>query len=264
MTATSVSDNGRYPTFCYNAARQDDVFHTFKRNPIYNRILEHLTPEQGAAYLNVILSDYDRKLTDEEWKVILLNDSLGDPRTATYKFDDKVLTCAPTTLRYTKVMLDLSTMFDFDEIQTVAEVGVGYGGQCRIALNLLPIDRYELVDLPEVLLLAERFLTALNQTGDIRYRDGTHLYNDVPCDLVVSNYAFAELTKAVQDFYFDKIVRHAKAGYMTWNSEMFTQSGIAVGYGAQEFASKIPGAQIIPEVPLTAPGNCIVVWGTRK
>ena len=115
-----------------------------------------------------------------------------------------------------------------------------------------------------MILLAERFLTELDTAGDIRYRDGTHLYNDVPCDLVVSNYAFAELVKPVQDFYLDKIVKHSKAGYMTWNSEMFMRNGINVGYGAQEFASKIPGAKIIPEVPLTAPGNCIIVWGTRK
>ena len=262
--ATSISDNVKYPAFCYGAARQDEVFRNFKRNPIYNEILEHLTPEQGAQYLNVILNDYDVELTDEQWEMILLNDTLGNPQTVTYEFGNKVLTCAPTTLRYVKVLLDLATMFDFNTIQTVAEIGIGYGGQCRLAMNLLPINRYELVDLPEVILLAERFLTELDQTGDIRYRDGTHLYNDVPCDLIVSNYAFAELKKVVQDFYFEKIVKHAKAGYMTWNSEMFTQNGITVGYGAEEFASKIPGAKIIPEVPLTAPGNCIIVWGTRK
>ena len=264
MTATGLSDNGKYPAFCYTAARQDEVFRNFKRDPIYNQILEHLTPEQGAQYLDVILNDYDIELTDAQWELILLNDSLGNPRTAEYEFGDKILNCAPTTLRYTKVLLDLATLFDFNEIQTVAEVGIGYGGQCRLAMNLLPIARYELIDLPEVLLLAERFLTALDTAGDIRYRDGTHLYNDVPCDLVVSNYAFAELTTAVQNFYFDKIVRHSKAGYMTWNSEMFTRHGIAVGYSAKEFASMIPGAKIIPEIPLTAPGNCIIVWGTRK
>lgn len=260
MTVTSLSDNGKYPAFCYSAARNDEIFRNFKRHPIYNEILEHLTDEQGAAYLDVILNDYDVELTDEQWEIILLNDALGNPRTATYEFGDKILTCAPTTLRYTKVLLDLATLFDFNEIQTVAEIGIGYGGQCRLAMNLLPIDRYELIDLPEVLLLAERFLTELEQAGDIRCRDGTHLYDDIPCDLVVSNYAFAELTKPVQDFYLEKIVAHSKAGYMTWDSEIFARQGVYNGYSAEEFASMIRGAKIIPEKPLTASGNCIIIW----
>ena len=264
MTATSLSDNKKYPAFCYNAARHDEIFANFKRNPIYNQILEHLTPEQGAQYLDVILNDYNVEFTDEQWKIILQNDIVGNPRTATYEFGDKILTCAPTTLRYVKVLLDLVSLFDFDKIQTVAEIGIGYGGQCRLAMNLLPIARYDLIDLPEVILLAERFLTELDQSGNIRYIDGTHLYNDVPCDLVISNYAFAELAKSVQDFYIDKIVKHSNAGYMTWNSAVFAMHGVHVGYSAEEFASMIPGARLIPEVPLTAPGNCIIVWGTKQ
>lgn len=111
--------------------------------------------------------------------------------------------------------------------------------------------------------LAEKFLTKLDVAGDIRYIDGTHLYHDVPCDLLISNYAFAELAEPVQKIYFDKVVTHSKAGYMTWNSEMFSEQGLKVGYSAQEIASMIPGAKIIPEKPLTAPGNCIIIWGTK-
>ena len=264
MKQTSLSDNGKYPAFCYSAARQDEIFCNFKCHPIYTEILEHATAKQGAVSPDTILNDYAVKLTDEQWAVILQNDVLGNPRTSTYEFADKVLTCSPTTLRYTKVLMDLATLFDFDKIQTVAEIGIGYGGQCRLAMNLLPINRYELIDLPEVLLLAEKFLTELDTAGDIRYRDGTHLYNDVPCDLVISNYAFSELAKPVQDFYLEKIVKYSKAGYMTWNSNFFANLGVQVGYSPQEFASMMPGAKIIPEVPLTAPGNCIIVWGTRK
>ena len=130
-------------------------------------------------------------------------------------------------------------------------------------MRTLPIDQYNLIDLPEVILLAERFLTQLDVAGDIRYIDGTHLYHDVPCDLLISNYAFAELAESVQKIYFDKIVAHSKAGYMTWNSEIFSKQGLKVGYSAQEISSMIPGAKIIPEKPLTAPGNCIIVWGTK-
>lgn len=130
-------------------------------------------------------------------------------------------------------------------------------------MNCLPIQRYNLVDLPEVLALAERFLTELNTAGDIRYIDGTHLYNDVPCDLVISNYAFAELVKPVQDIYIQKIISKAKAGYITWNQPALARGGWDKGYTLEEFLPMIPDANTIPEEPLTARGNCIVVWGTK-
>ena len=263
MEPTSLSDNGQYPEFCYKAAKHEEIFQNFKRNPIYNAILEHLTDEQGAAYLEVILEGYKFQLNDEQWENILLNDSLGNPRRFSYEFDDKILTCSATTLRYVKVLMDIVAFFNIDKIKSVAEIGIGYGGQCRILMNLLPLERYNLIDLPEVIALAEKFLTKLDTAGDIRYIDGTHLYNDVPCDLVISNYAFAELAAPVQDIYLEKVVAHSKAGYMTWNSEMFRKQGVKVGYSAEEIVSMIPGAKLIPEIPLTAPGNCIIVWGTK-
>ena len=123
--------------------------------------------------------------------------------------------------------------------------------------------QYNLVDLPEVLSLAERFLTELKVSGNIRYIDGTHLYHDVPCDLLISNYAFSEPVKPVQEIYIEKILRHAKAGYITWSQSALSAGGWSGGYTLEEFLSGIPGATTLPEEPLTAQGNCIVVWGTK-
>ena len=131
-------------------------------------------------------------------------------------------------------------------------------------MHALPLAFYNLVDLPEVLSLAERFLTELDVAGDIRYIDGTHLYHDAPCDLIISNYAFSELVKPVQDIYIKKILRRAKSGYITWNqSALNAGGGWSGGYTLEEFLPMIPGATTIPEEPLTAEGNCIVVWGTK-
>ena len=82
---TSLSDNGQYPEFCYLASRHEEIFQSFKRNPTYNAILEHLNAEQGAAYLEIILNDYNFRLADEQLENILLNDSLGNPRRFTYR-----------------------------------------------------------------------------------------------------------------------------------------------------------------------------------
>ncbi len=264
MKQTSISDDAHYPEFCYNAAKHDEIFKNFRRYVVYRAIVESCTDEEGMDYLEVILNDYDFKITDAQWKDILLNDKLGNPIPCTYEFGNDVLTCSPMTLRYSKVFCDIVKLFDVNSLQTVTEVGVGYGGQCRILINALPIERYNLVDLPEALMLAEKFLTTLDTAGDIRYIDGTHLYNDLPCDLLISNYAFSELTKAVQKFYIDKIISKSKAGYMTWNyTAMKVYGGWREGYELEEILSMIPGSTTIPENPLISPGNCIIVWGFK-
>ena len=220
-------------------------------------MVEYLSPEVGQKCFEYIMRNNALKLSEEEWNFFLRSDSIGNPFIGEYTFGDWKIIGSPSTLRYVKVLIDIVSLFDVDKFKTVTEIGVGYGGQCRVLMNALPISRYNLVDLPEVLALTEKFLTALNQTGDLRYIDGTHLYHDAPCDLVISNYAFSELTRAVQDIYIRKIIRRAKAGYITWNTIWDK------GYSLEEFLSIIPDAKTIPEEPLTAQGNCIVVWGTK-
>ena len=266
---TSASDNGAYPEFCYAASKHDEVFANFRRHPIYTQVLEHVTPEQGKNYLEIILGNTDLKLDVDKWKILLKNDSAGNPNIVTYNFGGNSITCSPTTLRYIKVLSDIVSLFDTDHINTVAEIGAGYGGQCRVLMNVLPITEYSLVDLPEVLALDEKFLNTVGlpesslKRGGGRYIDGTHLYHDVSSDLFISNYAFSELIRPVQDAYLEKIVLKAKAGYITWNGGVTVPTFGTDGYSLEEILSIIPNATTIEERPLTAPQNCIIVWGNK-
>ena len=264
ISGTSVFDNEWFPEFCYFAARHDDVFKNFKRNPVYTRVVEYLSPEVGQKCFEYIMRSNALRLSEDEWNFFLRSDSIGNPFIGEYTFGDWKIIGSPSTLRYVKVLIDIVSLFDVDKFKTVTEIGVGYGGQCRVLMNALPINRYNLVDLPEVLALTEKFLTALNQTGDLRYIDGTHLYHDAPCDFFISDYAFSELTKPAQDVYLKKIVSKAKAGYVTWDGDFFASYGMYSGYTLDEFVAKIPGAKVFPEYPVTtSPDNRLVVWGTK-
>ena len=264
MARTSITDNVEYPSFCYLAYRDEETFANFRMNPLYRFIVEGASYEQGISYLKVILNKYEFKITNKQWKNILINDTIGNPTIYAYEIPKGILNISPITLRYTKVYCDIVNLFPESILQGgVCEIGIGYGAQCRILMNMLPILYYNLVDLPEVILLAEKFLTRLGQKGDIRYIDGTHLYNDLPCDLVISNYAFSELTKSIQEFYIDRIISKSKAGYMTWNYSAMVSGGWKEGHELEEILSMIPGSRVIPEEPLIAPGNCIIVWGTK-
>ena len=223
-----------------------------------------MSPEVGQGCFEQILQSRAVNFTEDDWLCFLRNDSIGNPLIAEFNFDGSQVIGSPTTLRYIKVLVDLVTLFDIDKFRTVTEIGVGYGGQCRILMNALPIERYNLVDLPEALALAEKFLTALNHSGDTRYIDGTHFYHDAPCDLLISDYAFSELTKPAQDVYIEKILSKARAGYVTWDGDFFADAELYNGYTLSEFVSRIPGAKILPEHPVTtSPDNRLVVWGTK-
>lgn len=212
----------------------------------------------------MILSNPRLKLSQDDWNFLLSNDSIGEPRMGDYKFGEARARCSPTTLRYIKVLGDIISLFDVKNFRTVTEIGIGYGGQCRILMNFLPIQRYNLVDLPEVLALAEKFLNTLNHTGDVRFIDGTHLYHEVPCDFFISDYAFSELSKPVQNIYVEKILSKAKAGYITWDGELFAKLKMYDGYTLNEFVALIPGAKVFPEKPVTtSPENRIIVWGMK-
>src|SRR5262245_29139253 len=99
--STSVSDNQAFPNFCLQACSDYRRFNYFRRNPIYNQILEHVSESQGAEYLKLISQDADVLKAIDKFRE---NDDWGNPRTFKYP---GVGVFSPTTLRYIKVLVDL-------------------------------------------------------------------------------------------------------------------------------------------------------------
>lgn len=256
---SSISEAERYPLVCYLASKDERIFSSFRQNRFYTRVLEHVTREQGRQYLDLI-SEYGL-LTPEDWLNFCRNDSYGSPVQFSYSISGMSLIISPTTIRYAKVLCDIMTMFDTGSIKSIAEIGIGYGGQCRLIRSKIPEAVYTLVDLPEVIGLAEKYLTRYEECRkNIRYVDGGHIYTDDSYDFVMSNYAFSELRRDIQDIYLDKIILKSKRGYITYNPLSHDSLD---GYSDDELIAKIPGASRIDEKPLTCEGNCIIVWGMK-
>lgn len=251
---TSLSDNHSYPRFCLQASRDDRTFSTFRRNPIYNEILEHVTREQGEDYLAVIASEAGILGAMEEFKA---NDRHGDPRTYEYRSLGSI---SPTTLRYVKVLVDLKRLFGTLDGRDICEIGVGYGGQCRIIDAFWRPAGYCLVDIPPALALARRYLGnfALRSPVDFRTMEALEARDH---DLAISNYAFSEMPRAIQEIYLDRVIRRARRGYLTYNA--ITPPEFR-SYAAADLIATLPGARRLDETPLTHPGNCIIVWGGRE
>lgn len=257
---TSMSDDNAYPALCHAASEDEKFFRDFRRNFIYNRVLEHVPQYQGQEYLDVIKRNEKLKFTDADWDNFRKNDLYGNPRVYSYEINNRTMALSPTTLRYAKVLQDIVTLFDTNKLKKIAEIGIGYAGQCRVLTSYFAVDSYTLFDLPEVLGLAKKYLGKFGSTDKIRFVDGTNIDVDDEYDFVISNYAFSELIRDVQDIYLEKVILKSKAGYMTWNS---LSCDVLDGYTLDELLAKIPGSSVIKEEPLTATNNCIIIWGNQ-
>lgn len=251
---TSISDNYRYPQACLQAANDYRLFNVFRQNKDYTEILEHATHDQGAVYLNEIKKNSDVLISLPD---IAKNDTYGGPVLHSYPGISPI---SPSTLRYAKVLCDLFFHFGSLDGFSIAEIGVGYGGQCR-AINAISSPRsYTLVDLQPVLQLSQRYLDHYILKSQLTYLTLNQL-TKCNYDLLISNYAFSELPRAVQDVYLEKIILPSVRGYMTYNQispESFKS------YSSEELLKLIPGSTIVDEVPLTHPMNCIIIWGQKN
>ena len=79
-------------------------------------------------------------------------------------------------------------------------------------------------------------------------------------DLVISNYAFTELPRHIQEIYLEKVILNSRRGYIIYND---INPAEFKSYKKEELLKVIPGSRIIDEVPLTHPNNCVIVWGTN-
>lgn len=253
-TKTSMTDVEAegYLAACKKAVSNDDFFKRFRSDLQYNLVLEHVSYSLGLEYAKAIDGIIDNTIITE----IHRNDLYGCPRQYDYEINGRIIHISPTTLRYAKVYKDIKSFFKVEKIKSIAEIGVGYGGQARILKELLGISDYYLIDLPEVLPLAQKYLDKYKLKG-FEYIDGTKLSSEVYADLVISNYAFSELYRRHQLEYIEKVINYSKCGYMTWNplSEFFLD-----GLSSKEVLGLIPGSYLVEEVPLTFKGNCIVIW----
>lgn len=251
----SESDDGRYVVFVSQASQDYQVFKNFKRHPTYTAILEHASQAEGLAYLSIAAKDSPEFFKKVE--ALKANDEVGNPITYEYPGVGKV---SPSTLRYLKVASDLRKYFGENLGETIAEIGVGYGGQCLTLDKLFNFKKYYLFDLPPVLDLVARYLECHTLKGSYQCTTLNQYDPDREFDLVISNYAFSELPSNLQRMYIEKILSKSRRGYLTMNSglknSVFNRDKLSI----EELKQLLPKFEIIKEQPLTANANYIIIW----
>lgn len=250
---SSVSDNNEYPRFCQMAALDPQMFANFRQSHECRKIIETVGAYDGQEYLRITLQQTPH--FHNLMPIFKKSDTIGNPGMILYDNYDLI---APTTLRYIKVASDLFTMFGTLDDFTIIEIGGGYGGQCKIIHDAFKCKRYIIVDLPGPLALAKKFLESQGIKNVI------YVTPDLPvpvnsCDLVISNYAYSELTAPFRKKYIDTIIQFAKRGYLTCNvagSDLFASKQQLLQELTQ---NNVPWIEL-EEKPLTDPHNYLVCW----
>jgi hypothetical protein len=238
-----------YTTYCQRVTEDESEFKRFKSDQTYCSVVQTVSYWEGRLYLREIEEDYPDLIRHfDSFKKI---DSIGNPKLFSYGRHGNL---APTMLRYTKVLGDLTTLFGDLSGLRVVEIGCGYGGQCALLKTMFNISSYTLVDLTPVLRLTEKCLTRLELADNVQFLTMDQLPEGEKYDLFISNYAFTELSRDIQDVYWEKTVRGTTRGYLTFNSN-------DISYPKEELLRRLEHPRVFEERPQTADNNCIITWG---
>jgi putative sugar O-methyltransferase len=249
--STSISDQNAYVKICELAVSSHEIFSKFRRCHEYRLILEHVTKRFGKQYLDIAMKNANAL---EYYKKIEPQNKIGNP--VTLRFNE-IGYSSPTTIRYLKVLIQLTDLFGQLDDKVICEIGVGFGGQAHAITVNQKVKKYVLYDLPPVLELNKKFLGAIGTLDGFEFIDGRDP-SEKNSDLVISNYAFSELTRDVQLMYLERVVLKARSGYITWNELSYRELD---GLSVKELLNTIPNSFLISEEPLTYPNNVIIVWG---
>ena len=258
----SASDNGEYPELALKAALDPATFSIFRRHHKYTDILEHVSRKDGEEYLEIIRDKYKLK-DDEIFEILKPLMKVGNPRLLKLKGLSKKI--STTGLRYLKIALDIKELAG-NNIGNVVEIGCGYGGQAIILDRLLEIDSYTFYDLWQVNLLIKRFIEDSNFSTKYNIstikEDSSNSRNS--WDFCISNYAFSELPKELQEIYINRILSKTTKGYMLMNSGLRGEYGNIKNHSQKELLNILKKASVQREIPLTYKNNYLLTWGAEN
>lgn len=248
----SIKDQEIYKQACTKAATDDFFFNIFKQNPTFKQVLENDSADLAQQYSTVIKEKYPHLL--DSISKFITNDDVGGAEKAMV---DNIC-ISPSSLRYIKTLGDIEAIFGSLDGMDIIEIGPGYGGQCKMIYDLFKPKSYSLVDLPETLLLSKKYLSKFSINVDTYTFDRLQ---DRNYDLMISNYAFTEYIKPIQNIYIANIFNRSKNVYIaanfisdTWKINSYTRGELTMGLQLGEK----------PEEPLTHPKNVILYKRNNK
>lgn len=212
----SISGTMDWPRACAALASGALTSKNFRRIHAVRQVVETLGPVDGRHFARWIRDSAPGYLTDKRVAAI---DAWGDPIRWPAACLGTPRAFSPTTLRFLAHALWLKKEGFVKEGGTVVEIGVGFGGLA--AMNAIVSNATTImIDLPPVAVAAMLQMRELG-LGNFASNDQSKATAGDVC--FISNYAFTELSREMQDAYVDEFIRHADRGVILSNAAVFAQ-----------------------------------------
>lgn len=206
--------NGKWPggpsedfnSVCYKLTQQINLF---KQHPSFTGVIGNDVRDQntGTKIYDFINQINPELLTEKYINKFIQNDKIGNP--IIHKIYD--LNISTGTLIFMNHLNNIISNFNISNINSVIEIGSGYGGQCKIIKDFID-TQYTCIDIPGCLELCKTYLSMLDVNVSFISNESVP---DLSCDLVISNFCLNELDETGIDFYFDKIIKNSKNLYIS-------------------------------------------------
>lgn len=257
-TVRTVTDNESYLQFCHQAALHEEIFKHFKRHPVYTLMQEGDSFEEGKQYAQLLANQFSDRITPDLLERFRGNDLLGFPRCHVF---EGLGPFSPTTLRYIKIACELKELFGSPDGLRVVQIGGGYGGQCKILSDLFHFKSYTLIDHPESLALAKKYLDQL-QVSSVEFVSLDEIPENGHFDLVISDFSFTESSATLQKKLLTQVLSKSKRGYLICNfvPKHYRVRPLAKEELLKEFKSKNISYELFSETPPTGKDHFVIAW----
>jgi len=218
---------------------KDEMFQSFRSHPTMLRVVEGTPIIAGKWNLRRLkTSPLFNRFADKFSK----SDKVGSPKELVcFNLHGRSIAMSPTTIRYVNNLMNLVELFNLDILlREIVEIGGGYGGECKIVndfsseyfQNKIGV-KWNIFDLESSAPLIRKWL---NEFG---YKVA---FNPDPVSLrdpalVISNAAFSEMNRELQEKYFNEIILTAENGYFIENFSIFSAS--FGGFTREEFKKRL-------------------------
>jgi len=248
-----------YHAMCMKAVTDPWYFERFRSLSDYTHILE---VGAGGDFARYLLQNASQETLSKMSSFQTL-EKIGSPETGIYP---GIGTFSGTTLRYIVIADQIKKLFVLPGDARIVEIGAGFGGQCFILSQLQSFSKYYIYDLPEPERLIEKMMSVLG----VQSVTCMPLENNLPeekIDLVISNYAFSECSRATQLDYFERIIKKSTRGYFIYNQIAGRVYGLNY-ISPAEFITLLQANGMNPaiyqEPVATDIDNVLIVWDNTK
>lgn len=241
---------------CERVVKDDNSFTTFRLNKELKTIVEGINIMHGREYLNDIKKNFPNALLFSD--KILEMDLIGSPSIP------KELKISPLFARYihqTELLKKYFNTTPFDKLN-ILEIGAGFGGHACVLNSKITTAGYNIVDLPSVGKLIQKYILAAGFSDKIKvFSNINNDWKSQSYDLIISHYCFSEIDSNNQDYYLN-VIKNTPRGFMICN--IINKKSHHKNNIVKWIHDAHPSLKIYDEIPCTYRGNYILVWNDCK